>query len=56
VCFGNIPRNIAQIIDARTDDGLPNSGSLRANLAATPNVAAATDYNTEGNYTICRLL
>jgi prepilin-type N-terminal cleavage/methylation domain-containing protein len=56
ICFGNIPRNIAQIIDARIDDGASNTGSLRANLAATPNVAAAADYNTDGNYTICRLL
>jgi len=59
LCFGNLPAKAAEAIDAGFDDGLPNTGAVRAAVGAantTPLVAAAAAY-IEGNfYTVCKLL
>jgi prepilin-type N-terminal cleavage/methylation domain-containing protein len=62
VCMSQVPGKAAAAVDAQLDDGLPNSGSLRA----TPGVSGANTapggtvaggvYNEGAVYTICRNL
>jgi len=60
MCSANLPDKIAIAIDAQMDDGLPNAGSVRAQLQTTNNppiaATAATAYAETGtnNYVICR--
>lgn len=60
MCSANLPDKIAIAVDAQMDDGLPNAGSVRAQLQTTnnPNIAAtaAPAYAETGtnNYVICR--
>lgn len=58
VCIGNISGKAARQIDTQLDDGLPNSGSVRATLGAnnTAPGAAATAYDDANTYTVCRSL
>lgn len=57
VCANNINGAHASIIDIQLDDGLPNAGSLRANLSTRPsNTQAATTYNPAQTYSVCRTL
>ncbi|MEM8816438.1 MAG: prepilin-type N-terminal cleavage/methylation domain-containing protein [Pseudomonadota bacterium] len=43
IVFGEIPGDIALILEARGDDNVPNSGSIQAS-------ASATAYNIDGRY------
>jgi prepilin-type N-terminal cleavage/methylation domain-containing protein len=65
ICSSNIPDKIAIAVDTQMDDGVPNSGPVRAILQGAPNPnignnlpALATPYvETGGNiYTMCRAL
>lgn len=60
ICMSQVPGKAAAAIDAQLDDGLPNSGSLRATTGAsgvnTAPGAAAAAYNEGEVYTICRTL
>lgn len=53
LCMNNVPGSSAIAMDGQLDDGLPNSGSFRANNAAAPNAVAATTYDENLLYTIC---
>jgi prepilin-type N-terminal cleavage/methylation domain-containing protein len=55
VCAGSIPGKAAAAIDNQLDDGLPNSGSVRAIQGAnnTAPGAAAAAYNEAQTYTVC---
>jgi hypothetical protein len=64
LCAGNVPGKAAEAIDAALDDGLSNTGTVRA-IAGSNNAepagavaAAATSYLDDGNtlYTVCRKL
>lgn len=60
VCLSQVPGKLATTLDNQLDDGLPNTGSLRATLGAVgvntvPGVVAAS-YNEDSQYTICRTL
>ena len=64
ICSANIPDKIAAAVDTQMDDGVGNTGTLRALLQAAPNPnignnqAATPAYaETGGNvYTMCRAL
>lgn len=57
VCLSQVPGKAATAIDNRIDDGIPNTGSVRATTGAAgvntaPGAAAAT-YNEDGVFTVC---
>jgi prepilin-type N-terminal cleavage/methylation domain-containing protein len=60
VCLSQVPGKGAANIDNQLDDGLPNSGSVRATVGAagvnTAPGAAATAYDETLIYTLCRNL
>lgn len=62
ICSANIPDKVAIAMDTQMDDGLPASGTVRAQLQAAPNpniaAAAAATYAETGTntYAICRSL
>jgi prepilin-type N-terminal cleavage/methylation domain-containing protein len=62
ICSANIPDKVAIAMDTQMDDGLPGSGTVRAQLqtAPNPNIAAtaAASYAETGTntYAICRSL
>jgi len=64
VCASNLSAKIAAAIDAQLDDGLPQSGTLRAMLQSAPNPAAEaglptiTGYLDDGGqtYLLCKTI
>ena len=60
VCLSQVPGKAATAIDNRLDDGIPQSGSIRATQGTvgvnTAPGAAATAYSEDQVYTICSLL
>jgi prepilin-type N-terminal cleavage/methylation domain-containing protein len=62
LCSANLPDKIAQAVDAQLDDGVPSSGSVRAQLQSDLNPAvakqASTAYveNGTNQYLVCRTL
>jgi prepilin-type N-terminal cleavage/methylation domain-containing protein len=63
VCSANLSDKIAIAADTQMDDGVPNTGSVRAVQQTTPNpdvsgLTAATAYQENGTniYTLCRSL
>jgi prepilin-type N-terminal cleavage/methylation domain-containing protein len=58
VCLGNVPGKAAAAIDSQIDDGVPNTGSVRATQGAnnTAPGAAATAYSEDQSYTVCSTL
>jgi prepilin-type N-terminal cleavage/methylation domain-containing protein len=62
ICSANLPDKIAIALDTQMDDGVPNAGTVRAQLNTGLNPAivttADTAYAETGNnaYTICRSL
>jgi hypothetical protein len=64
ICSANLPDKIAIAADTQMDDGVPNNGTVRGTLQATPNpdvvnaTAAAAAYAETGTnvYTVCRSL
>lgn len=52
VGFSNIPRNIANILEARADDGNPQSGSIQATQQVAGSESQVTDYTGEVLYNI----
>ncbi|MFA6204243.1 MAG: prepilin-type N-terminal cleavage/methylation domain-containing protein [Gallionella sp.] len=61
LCFGNLPSKAAEAIDASFDDGVPNTGNVRAALSAgnvdpTATAAGPTSYIDPNTYTVCKLL
>ncbi len=55
VCMGRIDGTNAAIIDTQNDDGIPSTGSIRANTANNANAGSA-DYTAVIPYNICRKL
>ncbi len=55
ICMSAIDAANAEIIDLQTDDGLPNSGNLRANTANNAN-SGSTQYVQGSTYNLCRRL
>jgi prepilin-type N-terminal cleavage/methylation domain-containing protein len=59
VCLSQVPGKSAAALDVQLDDGLGNTGRMRATLGAAganaaPTAAAFTDpYNETGVYTVC---
>jgi len=62
LCMSQIPGKAAAALDLQLDDGLGNSGGLRATLGVAgantnpTNVALAAPYNEGNQYTICSSL
>ncbi len=62
ICSANLPDKIAIATDTQMDDGVPNTGTVRGQLQATPNpaivAAGAAAYAETGTniYAICRSL
>ncbi|MGE5130580.1 MAG: prepilin-type N-terminal cleavage/methylation domain-containing protein [Sphingomonadaceae bacterium] len=62
ICSANLPDKIAIAVDTQMDDGVPNAGTVRAqlNVGLNPTIATTADtaYAETGNnfYTICRSL
>ncbi|MBV2235559.1 MAG: prepilin-type cleavage/methylation domain-containing protein, partial [Sterolibacterium sp.] len=60
VCLGQVSGKAARQIDTQLDDGNSDSGSIRATegsgAADTAPGTAATAYNDEKTYTVCRTL
>jgi hypothetical protein len=64
ICSANLPDKIAIATDVQMDDGVPNTGTVRGMLQATPNpalgagAAAAATYAETGTntYVLCRTL
>ncbi|HXZ51048.1 MAG TPA: prepilin-type N-terminal cleavage/methylation domain-containing protein [Burkholderiales bacterium] len=62
ICSANLPDKIAIAVDTQMDDGVPNAGTVRAQLQATlnPTIGATADtaYAETGtnSYTVCRSL
>ena len=62
ICMSQVPGKAAAALDLQLDDGLGNSGSLRATLGASgtntdpTNVALAAPYNESNVYSICKAL
>lgn len=58
VCLGNVPGKAAAAIDSQIDDGVANTGSVRATQGAnnTAPGAAATAYSEDQSYTVCSTL
>ncbi|MFT7246865.1 MAG: prepilin-type N-terminal cleavage/methylation domain-containing protein [Candidatus Azotimanducaceae bacterium] len=61
ICMSQVPGKAAAALDLQLDDGLGNSGGLRATLGATngtntnpTNVALAAPYNESNVYTLCK--
>lgn len=59
VCLGRVPGKAAASIDAQLDDGVSNTGSIRATLGTAgtntpPGAAVAPPYNEANEYTVCR--
>ena len=63
ICLSGVPQRLAVQLDTQIDDGVPNSGALRAfaetsgrpaisSAAITP--AAAWPATTEGSFTVCQ--
>lgn len=55
LCLGSLPGSAARSIDIAKDDGIANTGNLRATLGAnnaSPS-ALATSYSDSDTYTIC---
>ena len=50
ICVSNLPAKVAAAIDAQLDDGLPQSGSVRAVLQNSPNPIAETGLPKETGY------
>jgi len=59
VCMSQVPGKAASALDLQLDDGLGNSGSIRATLGTSgantnpTNVALAAPYDESNEYTIC---
>ncbi|WP_460188151.1 prepilin-type N-terminal cleavage/methylation domain-containing protein [Thiomicrorhabdus hydrogeniphila] len=53
VCASNVPNDVAQSIDTKTDDGANDTGSVRSVPVAD---GAAASYTTEGNIGLCKQL
>jgi len=59
LCMSQVPGKAASALDLQLDDGLGNSGSIRATLGTSgantnpTNVALAAPYNESNEYTIC---
>jgi prepilin-type N-terminal cleavage/methylation domain-containing protein len=43
VCFSNLPEKVASAIDGQMDDGVPNTGQVRAQLQGNSNPPTATN-------------
>lgn len=58
VCLGNVPGKAAAAIDSQIDDGVANTGSVRATQGAnnTAPGAPATAYSENQSYTVCSTL
>jgi prepilin-type N-terminal cleavage/methylation domain-containing protein len=60
VCLSQVPGKLAVTLDNQLDDGVPNTGSLRATVgvagANTPPGVAVATYIEDDQYTICRSL
>jgi prepilin-type N-terminal cleavage/methylation domain-containing protein len=60
LCSGSLPDKIAISVDSQMDDGIGNTGSVRAKKAATSLAAndAADTYTEDGvsTYLVCRLM
>ncbi|WP_119334281.1 prepilin-type N-terminal cleavage/methylation domain-containing protein [Hydrogenophilus thermoluteolus] len=58
VCLGNVPGKAAAAIDSQIDDGVANTGSVRATQGAnnTAPGVAATAYSEDQSYTVCSTL
>jgi prepilin-type N-terminal cleavage/methylation domain-containing protein len=62
ICSANLPDKIAIALDSQMDDGVPNAGTVRAQIQAALNpvigATADTAYAETGNnsYTVCRSL
>ena len=54
VCMGNIDGSNAEIIDTQLDDGVPNTGSVRASSTAAVDTAGSGTYNVANTYFVCR--
>jgi len=55
VCMQNVPGKAAVALDRQLDDGVPNTGSLRATQGAAANpVGLAGAYNETQVFTICQ--
>ncbi len=63
ICSANLPDKIAIAVDTQMDDGVPNTGTVRAILQAAPNptigvglAAVGPAYLENGTniYTLCR--
>ena len=53
LCMNNVPGSAAIALDGQLDDGIPTSGSSRANLTALPLAAAEATYDENNLYTVC---
>jgi prepilin-type N-terminal cleavage/methylation domain-containing protein len=56
ICMGSVPGKAARAIDTSMDDGVANTGLLKATVSTTANTApgaAVTTYSDDSNYTIC---
>ena len=53
VCINQVPGSAAVIIDQRQDDGIPNTGNIRAAAGTAVNAAAATTYVETNVYILC---
>ena len=62
LCMSQIPGKAAAALDLQSDDGLGNSGRMRATLGTAgantnpTNVALAAPYSEDSEYTICSAL
>lgn len=62
LCLSQVPGKAAAALDLQIDDGLGNSGSMRATLGASgvntnpTNVALAAPYDESNVYTICSII
>lgn len=60
VCFGNLPAQAAEALDAAFDDGLPDKGMVRgtkgANNIDPSSIAAEAAYVDPNYYTVCKQL
>ncbi len=59
VCLGSIPGKAARQIDTQLDDGIANTGSVRATQGAAnaiPGNAVGAAYSDAQTYTVCRSL
>ena len=59
LCTSNVPGKAAQALDTQFDDGLPNTGSLRATDSPAANtapgaVSAVATYSQNTVYSLCR--